>query len=211
MAARVRSKPTPFRPFKRDWAGRTVYLIGGGPSLRGFDFARLAGRGPVVAINDAFRNLPFPAVAFSIDTHWLGQRRNELESYPGEVVLALPAMWDKPLANAHHVKRVTATGVSAIPDMLFTGENSGFAAMGMAIMRGAARIVMLGYDLTTPGHWHAGYGWRSRYGHADYPRWVRNFDSLEAECTRRRIEVFNCNGQSAIRCFPLVRFEELPV
>ncbi|MHB2169958.1 hypothetical protein [Alsobacter sp. R-9] len=185
-----------------DWAGRTVYLIGGGPSLKGFDFQVLRGRGIVVAINDAILAAPWADVAFSIDTVWIRNRVEALRDWGGEFVAAVPQGYEPPEGvRGRFLQRKQGTGVSPLPWIIMTGDNSGYAALSMALMRGAARVALLGYDMTTPGHWHEGYNWRSRYGARDYPRWAAMFGTLAVAAKARGVDVVNCNPQSRVRAF----------
>lgn len=192
------------------WAGRTVFLLGGGPSLRGFDFDRLKGRGVVVAINDAVLHAPWADAVFTIDTVWLQRRRGSLTEFEGERIAAVPPDWDRSAWTGFTLlRRVQRPGLSRGMDAIYTGDNSGFAALGLAIMRDAARIALLGYDLTGPGHWHEGYEWRSRYGHADYQRWASYFPVLAEAARQRGVRVINCNPASGVRCFEFGYFEDI--
>jgi hypothetical protein len=192
-----------------DWKGRTVFLVGGGPSLRDFDFDRLRGLGIVVAINEALRVLPFADAVLSIDTKWWNRRFGLVRSFEGERIAIVPDDYVIRHRRATRLYRVPATGISPLPGAVHTGENSGYAALGLAIMRRAKRIYLLGYDMTEPGHFHHGYTWQTRYGAADYPRWSAMFGTLAVEAAARRIAVINCNPNSAIRCFPFQPLDEV--
>jgi hypothetical protein len=201
-----------FARLARDWTGRSVFLLGGGPSLRGFDFERLRGRGVVIAINDAIRAAPWADCAVTIDTVWLRNRAGELADFMargGEVVAAVPEHHPQDQAGIRYLSRRRGAWLSQDADSLHTGENSGFAALGMAIMRGAGRIALLGYDMNGPGHFHAGYAWHCRYGAGDYPRWARMFSVLAHEARLRKIDVVNCNPNSAVRAFRFGRWEDM--
>lgn len=198
-----------FTQLEPDWRGRRVILIGGGPSLTGFDFAQLEGTGAIiVAINDALRAAPFADVAFSIDTLWLDRRATMLGYFQGEIVAAAPPGYRPPLDRIQLLRRVAASGLSRRADTLLTGGNSGFAALGMALMREAAEVFLLGYDLTQAGHFHGGYEWQSRYGVRHYPQWARAFAVLASEAAARGTAVFNCNRRSAISAFPFATIDE---
>lgn len=190
-----------FCQLPRDWAGRSVILIGGGPSLRGFDFDRLRGRAIVVAINDAIRAAPWADVAFTIDRQWLARRRDELVRFSGEKIAAMP-LGQPAVQGVKFVQRRRGGGLSDDPAVVHTGDNSGFAALGMALMRGAGNIALLGYDMDRPGHWHDGYEWSSQYGPQNYPAWAAGFSSLAVAARELGARVLNCNPDSAIRCFP---------
>ncbi|MFH7479468.1 hypothetical protein RA274_29020, partial [Pseudomonas syringae pv. tagetis] len=52
------------------------------------------------------------------------------------------------IARARLLRRVNADRMPLRADSLCTGGNSGFAALAMALARGAARVLLLGYDMT---------------------------------------------------------------
>lgn len=201
-----------FSRLSQDWASRTVFLLGGGPSLSGFDFLALQGRGVVVAINDALLAAPWANCAFTIDMVWLGQRRVAIVEFVargGEMVAAVPDRYCDGQPGVTYVERVPGVWLSENGAQIYTGDNSGFAALGMAIMRGAARIALLGYDMTGPGHFHGGYPWPCRFGAANYSRWARSFQVLAVQARNRGIHVINCNPNSAVDCFPVGRWEDV--
>lgn len=201
-----RGGATAFGTLTADWRGRSVYLIGGGPSLKGFDLRQLKGRGIVVAINDAVRSAPWADVAFTIDRTWLRRRRREMSGFAGEKLAAVPDGFPN-LGGYTYLRRLPEAGLSADMGVLLAGGNSGFAALGMALMRGAGRVALLGYDLGAAGHFHRGYEWRSPYGAKDYPAWIDSFAVLAAAAGDT--DIINCNPGSALRCFRFGGFEEI--
>jgi hypothetical protein len=57
----------------------------------------------------------------------------------------------------HIVRNAGAKGLAKSPDSLCTGGNSGYQAIGLAIAAGAARVLLLGYDMRAVDgrlHWH---------------------------------------------------------
>mgnify|MGYP002682074433 CR=1 FL=1 len=48
------------------WKGQRCFIVGGGPSLKGFDFGRLRGE-RVIAINRAFEACPTADIMFAMD------------------------------------------------------------------------------------------------------------------------------------------------
>lgn len=194
-----------------EWRGETVALIGGGPSLKGLDLEVLRDRAVVLAINDAVLHAPWAEACLTIDVVWLRRRRAVLEEFKGERIAAVPDDFPRdgwPVDT--WLKRRRLAGLSSEPGVIHTGENSGFAALGLAITRGAARVALLGYDMRPQGgHFHAGYEWRTRYGVRHYRTWVRYFPSLADEARRRKVDVVNCNPNSAIKCFRFGSLEEV--
>jgi hypothetical protein len=81
-------RPTPGLPLPLLRVGhataqrKSIWIVGGGPSLRGFDFSILAGQ-YVLAVNDTFRALPLARGVVSIDAHWQYHRINALRMFSG--------------------------------------------------------------------------------------------------------------------------------
>jgi len=181
---------------------KPVFLIGGGPSLKGFKFSRLRGKGVVVAINDAMKSIPWADCVFTIDTLWLRRRRELLRQFTGEKIAAVPPEY-RDVPDFKYADRVNAVRVSRDSHTIHTGENSGFAAMNLAIVKKGNPIYLLGYDLGEPGHWHDGYEFKTRFDHTRYSQWVLNFESVADEIKRSGISVKNCMLIQISDVFPL--------
>ncbi|HCZ48509.1 MAG TPA: hypothetical protein DCZ11_05850, partial [Gammaproteobacteria bacterium] len=50
-------------------------------------------------------------------------------------------------------------GLSASPLRIHQGGNSGYQALNLAVLLGAERVILLGYDMHG-GHWHGRHGGR---------------------------------------------------
>lgn len=189
------------------WRGATVFVIGGGPSAAGVDLEQLRGRGLVVAINDAAKRLPWADVLFTADMSYVLRRIDLLSKFRGTKILAAPEGYSLPagLGRIERVRRMAAGATSDDPMATVTG-NSGFSALMLAVARGAARVVLVGFDMTGPGHWFGEYEWRCRLGVEQYPDWVAQMDAVADWIGARDCDVVNVNPESAIRCF---RFAEL--
>lgn len=199
----------------RLWPGRTVYLLGGGPSLRDVDLARLVGY-PVIAINNAwyFRpgaewwrettavaSGPWP-VSYVNDSRWFDQYGEEYRRFPGLKVSIVSTRW-------HPQKKVLRRGhfrqLDERPDHLGWGTNGGFAALDLAAKFGAARIVLLGFDMrVVDGRENC----HDRHTAAMHPgryesQFVRDFERLPPQLKRRGIEVVNATPGSALSTFPI--------
>ena len=103
-------------------------------------------------------------------------------------------------------------GCSLDPRAVINGLNSGYAAVNLAVLRGARTIYLLGYDMLDLGqgiahHWHDGYKWQGARGTARcYTDWARRFDDL-ARGIPAGVTVWNCNPESAVRAFPFMTYE----
>lgn len=214
------------------WQGETAYLIGGGPSLQGFDLNRLRGQ-VTVAVNDAALHAPWATALFSLDRNWIQKRRDPqqvhqtdgtiidwcgITGFPGEVHLAVADDFDfaQAIPNANYLLRVRSReGFSAEGDRIFMGGgNSGFGAFNLAFLKQAARVVLLGYDYCSAGvHWHDGYPW-TRAGHQYNPlyyRWAKQYTLCIEQLQRAGVKVLNASATSAITAFPKISLSEVPL
>lgn len=150
-----------------DWQGEDVFIIGGGLSLAGFDFNRLRGF-CTIGCNQAFLlGAEICNIAMFGDfLFWDacirgmgmgGQRASapafDIMAYRGWVAtnykVGAPPPW---LRIYHRKERGLAVG-----DTLGWNDNTGAAAINLALTLGAKRVFLLGFDMRrTPerSHWH---------------------------------------------------------
>lgn len=191
-----------------------VFLIGGGPSLRGFNFECLRGR-VLVAVNDAAVHVPFASALFSLDAGWIRNRREMVDAFAGEKYLAVAPDFHFPSGpKACYLKRDRqGRGLSLDLSIIYMGGgNSGYGALNLAALKGATRIVLLGYDLVGPNqHWHSGYDWADALGSDElYRRWAQQFDLAAEELRQRGVQVVNASSISRIMTFRKVPLASVP-
>jgi hypothetical protein len=201
-----------------DWADKPLYIVGGGPSLRGFDFSRLIGRGRILGVNKAPFNIPCDAM-FTLDQTFTRLMREEICAFVqsgGDATLAMPPNEDghKPIDGARYVVRRRGSGLSEDDREIF-GLNSGYGALGLGYLRGAKEIALLGfdfdYDKDGNTHWHDGYTWHSRQNHKYLARWTREFDRPARQLKEAGVNVINFIGPrgSGVREFPTATLNDL--
>lgn len=217
-----RYKVEPYRPAAAvlpdgAWKGESCFLLAGGPSLRGFEFERLRGRGRIIAINRAFEFALFADIVFFMDKKFYKlyhdgrfPDRNRLwTSFAGlKIFLNLSGYR---FEDCYSIRSLGRNGLSSsIAKGLFHGNNSGHGALNLAFALGASPIYLLGYDMKTDAlgaHFHSGYGAPVR------DRTVRGF-VLDLERQKRFVErtsakVVNLNPGSALRCYPFSTVDEV--
>jgi hypothetical protein len=189
------------------WQGRTVIVAATGPSLTP-DVAALCRLPwvPVIAVNDAWRLLPSADVLYACDAAWWV--KHTVDSFRGE-------RWSnhddgtndkRAIATRYGLRLVAGRGgdtFSRDPAVIHYGSNSGFQAIGLAILFGARRIVLVGFDMQTVA------GRRHFFG--DHPPPLRNsmdYRSMvpifhnAAKHLGSDVEIVNANPTSAITCWP---------
>lgn len=209
-------------PLPRRWSGQTVVIVASGPSLTEADVAlarawRRAWGGRAIAVNDAWRLWPDADVLYACDHDWWNVHATAVQDSAAE-------KWtqDRQAAARHGLRRVlgwtdfaTAIGI-AKPDCgprwelstdaryIGFGGNSGFQALNLAVHFGAARLVLLGFDMGL-----APDGRRHFFGeHPDrlrrdspYPRFIEAFERAAPVLEAMEIDVINASPRTALTCF----------
>jgi hypothetical protein len=186
--------------------GDTIYIVGGGPSLKGFDFNRLKDK-TVIAVNKAFLQLPFAQVLYWSDTRFFEWHSKEIEFFKGIKVTCRPQPKRSDVINLLNTGK---TGLETMSYGLRDGGNSGYAAINLAYHLGAKRVVLLGFDMQTNGketHWHDGYSSTADTGTMERLM-IPNFDTLVEPLEKRKVKVYNASPISKLACFDKISIEE---
>jgi len=192
------------------WKGQRCFIVGGGPSLRGFDFGRLRGE-RVIAVNKAFLDVPFADVMFAMDrplldlitTGKLGEDyRRAFASFCGVKLWLDLSNYSYP-AGVYSIPSTGEAGwTKSLKEGLCHGQNSGYGALNLALVLGADPIYLLGYDCSKGPAGEKNY-------HNGYPSGT-NPDALNifkrafeegAAMLEGGHRIINLNSASALRCF----------
>jgi hypothetical protein len=170
----------------------------------------------VIAVNDAYRRLPWADVLYAGDADWWGVHEG-CPDFTGEKWSAHhPRHNDKrDVAVRYGVRLVAgpdvidAPGFSLDPARLHYGNSSGFQAINLAILFGATRVILVGFDMRVP----AG---APRHFFGDHPAPLGNAAKYEqflpaferaAQLLPPHIRIVNCTPGSALQCFPMAPLE----
>lgn len=96
------------------------------------------------------------------------------------------------------------------PGAIRRGLNSGYQALGAAVLWGARRVVLLGYDFQRTGgraHWHPDHP--ANMGNlGTLPDWIAEMGVLARDLDGQGVEVLNATRETALRCFPRIDLSE---
>lgn len=178
-------------------------IIGGGESLRDFDFPDLRTLdATIIGVNGVVDYLTYRGYWFTLDPGGLNIERLERLPEGVEPVMAVPE-WFKRGAypNVRYFDRVEGTsfgwvraaeGLSDDPGKIHTG-NSFYGALGFAKHLGAKRTALLGLDAKGDSHW---YDPSELCGPMDHlPALFETIDEPE-------MEIVNGSPESRVTCFP---------
>ena len=184
----------------RDATG-TICIVASGPSANteSLDLCRKYG---TIAVNDSYRLAPWADVLYACDPAWwehhiVAVRRD----FPGE-------LWtqDRETAQKHGLNWIQGhhnPGLSDNPDYIHYNSNSGAQALNLAVLWGAKRLVLVGFDMKTDGprrHWFGNHPGTLDKA-SDYPDWVRKFALIAQDLKKMGVECINCSMDSALDCF----------
>jgi hypothetical protein len=193
------------------WPKDIFFIVGGGASVTESELWPIYGARSVIAVNEAAFLLPHFSAAVSIDHQFMAHRAARL----CEIALLCPVYLCPPKHAAQSLQ-------DKIPDAVFLretskwdahgihrrGGSSGYAALNAAVLMGATRIVLVGFDYKRTGgrkNWHGAYTWPQN---ENFASWARAFDPLVALFAERGIEVVNASPDSAMTAFPRMTLEQ---
>lgn len=200
-----------FSLVNRVWVGETVVLVAAGPSVTQAQVDRCKGRARVVVVNNSYLLAPWADLLYFADSRWWKWHKENpvFTGFKGQkcTIEGTGLEVEDPnvfiLHNAN--SRGQGQGFSEKPDAIVTGGNSGYMAMNIAVLAGAARLVLLGYDFKfAPGkksHWHGDHPPEGQISERSYRDMVPNFRTTLPQLERLGVEVVNCSPDSALDCY----------
>lgn len=205
-----------FGSVQADWSDRTAYIIGGGASLKGFDFD---------VLRDEFTIGPNAAalrlntdVFITVDRNFYKNQTDEIETYVrggGEAYVSLDSghKYHRLIDGVTYLQHQRGTGMSPRPEIMY-GLHSGYAAVNLAFVAGCKDIRLLGFDMhykTGESHWHGGYDWHREKNDRLVRRWAVAFDEAIEDFRAAGVYVTNYVGPigSMITCLPTEPLESL--
>lgn len=191
-----------------EWKGRAVFILGGGPSLKGFDPARIRGRGKVIAVNNAGLDMmPDADVLFWADARWLDWNHADLHKHVGRYKITRKRPHIKTGFDIKFLRFIHPSGRMAHDQSSLGGWCGGSSAIELARLFGARVVFLLGFDMR-PGNWH------DRHLLPPLPnqhreKFIPTMETLAPQWLQAGMKIFNCNERSALRCFPFVQLDEV--
>ena len=186
------------------WQGQDAYIIGGGPSLTGFNWEKLRGLN-TIGCNDAYKlGTAFCNICVFGDVKWYDIHFTSLQTYEGDLYAAVGTTKVKFSDDVKVLKRY-AKGLQA--DGVGWNGNTGMVALNLAILLGAVRIYLLGFDMKRTkqnSNWHPNFlndNPDSVYKKfLDWSKYVKmDWDSKYPD-----IDIINVTDDSALDIFPKI-------
>lgn len=205
----------------RIWAGRRCFIIGGGPSLKDFNWNLLKGE-LSIGINKAIQKID-PCILFSMDERfwtWYFDRvldedtLQSIDNYKGYKVYMKTGSRYINRGEIYHtdIYRERDSISPSLKEGLGHGANSGYAALNLAIILGANPIYLLGFDMHGDAQgkqqwFHDGYP--SVYEYDVYSCYRRHFENAAEAILKGGTKVINLNPASALKCFSFGEIDQV--
>lgn len=195
-------------------SGRTVYVIGGGPSFKTVD-KKLLNDKLIVCINNAYKEFENPTALYWADESWVGKHYDHVLSHPCQLRFTARHSADgyilkdtQATCNSTVLKRTGDFGIDMNVDHV-KGNNSGAHVINLLANMKVRKIVLLGYDMKLNkghSHWHEGHGLpMGNYVYDDL--FIPSINSMAPILKNLKIEVVNCSADSSLKCFKMDKLE----
>jgi len=155
-----------------DWQGQTVAVLASGPNMSQ-EVADALREHRRIVVNHTHRLAPDADMLVAMDGNW----PQELRDFAG---LRVTGVLDDDLDALYIGPRWERVQIA--PGHEIEVHNSGLTAIRIAAQMGAARIILAGFDLGTPGHWYDDV-------HEEYTGVAQGLAAIEAELTARGVKV----------------------
>jgi len=191
------------------WKERDVFVIGGGDSLKTFDWNLLKNE-CTVGCNLAFKlGADVCKVCVFGDPKFFKKYRDELQKYKGVL-----------FTNATQLQRSKYEWLWTLPrktrglgiDALGWNTNTGAVAINLALILGAKRVFLLGFDMRLSKNgkpnWHD--GGLDKASARVYEKFILGFERMAPHLERvfPGREIINVTDDSDLDCFPKVNREQ---
>jgi len=183
---------------------KTAICIASGTTLTQEDVDYCKGKGKVYVVNDCHKLAPWADVLYACDGVWWDEYQGVPE-FTGQKWSIDFAACKKYGLNQVGVNHQFAW--SNYSNSIATGGNSGFQALNLAVIQGAERVILLGYDMKYRNnklHWFGNHPNALNRG-ANFKKWIKNFELAKPHIP---VPVINCSPDSDLNCFDKMDLRE---
>lgn len=181
-------------------------VVGAGPSLADTNLKQLQRyrkKWKVLAINCAWKLVPWADVLYAGDKDWWDFYGKEAEAFKGE-------KWTRNLASSIEYKLrlfkgIEHIGLCRVPGYIHLFGNSGAQGVNCVYHEQATHIILIGFDMHRENGVHF---------HGDHPKgmvnapaihmpiWRKNFECLTAGLKAEGVQLINATPGTALTCMP---------
>ncbi len=169
-----------------------------------------------LTVNNSWRLAPWADALYASDLAWW-RANNGAPEFAGLKVARNPCAAYE-FAGVHYVRMLRDqdgswpdTMVLDEPYTIGAGGNSGFQAINLAVLFGARKIILVGFDMRVDrgSHWHGDHtGGLGNPDSEKIERWRSNLDNAAESLSAAGVTVINASAVSALRNYPKMSFRE---
>ena len=196
--------------------GKTVFIIGGGPSLNEYlPDPNILSNYPVISTNNAYSIFPFAITTLFCDRIWFQWHQKKLLSeFKNPIVTCTtPNIYSNVDYKKHGIiifhTGVKKGGIATDPNKL-NGNNAGHQAINVATHLGFKNIILLGFDMDRKSkktHWHTGHNRTTNT--ANYlGTMIPGMKDIVPFQEKLGFKIYNVNKKSALKCFEFTELEK---
>ena len=201
----------PFWTPETKWKDQDAFIIGGGVSLEKFDWELLRPEDVLtIGCNDAYLRGPdICNICFFGDIKWWRLHERRLDSFQGAVFTSCPQLYKKP-NSIPWLWMMNRNGRGLHLDALGWNKNTGAGAVNLALLLGAKRVFLLGFDMHLTGgrsNWHDNV--LDTPDEKVYLRMLKGFERVQRDLGKfPGCEIFNITDDSSLDIFPKIGVNE---
>ena len=193
----------------RLWPNETAVCLASGPSLCAEDVEFVRGKAKVIAINASYAMAPWADVLYCADVNpfkWYwdkgpkGYERLPMREFQGRKYSLTKSA--AKYQGVSVLQQWREEGLSLDPRRLCLGKNSGYQAINLAVLLGATRIVLLGYDMQPGPTGEYFFGAHPDKKRSAYKVFREKFATLVQPLKAAGVEVINSSRETALTMFP---------
>lgn len=169
----------------------------------------------IVAVNDAYKMFPALDILYACDAKWWkhhdGAKDCDAEKWSSHSNAIASNDDKREIARLYGVKTIIGQHkdtFSTDPGVIHYGSNSGFQAINVAVLKGATKIALVGFDMRrVDGRAHYfGEHPEGLIRCTDYAQFVPAFRRAARTAP---VPIVNCTPGSALDCFPMADLGEV--
>lgn len=202
-------------PIPRQWDGEAVVLIASGPSLcdnqiEAVKRSHEAGKCRAIAVNNTYECAPWADILYACDAPWWEYYKPDFAGEKWTQSREAYGLGVRPVLGKAN------DWLSFDPVHINNGQHSGFQALNLAVLFGAAKIILIGYDVQATGgrlHWHDDHsmdeGLRlSNPYDAKFAKWRDVLDGVADQLCEAGITCINASAETALTAYRRMPIEE---
>lgn len=189
-------------------------ICASGPSMCAADAAIIAhaqaqGGCKSIVVNNTWELLPGASAIYAADAAWWDQHLPAVRArFTGELwTQNIGLLRREPWADVarrcglHVVKSEPGAGIHPDPETIYQHGNSGAQAICLAVLFGARRIILSGFDCQITGGRHHWHGPHKTLCNGNPAAFVKHFEALAPQLAGAGVLCINASRETALNCF----------